>query len=83
MRFGHELIAAGLLLSGPTNRDQLEHWLRVGWERSRGSCSPTIPAMAGTDYSLSLSRQPTRTADLLELTGMDYAEARDLTPEMD
>ena len=43
MRFGQELIAAGLLLSGPIDRDQLEHWLRVGWERSRGSlhsCDP-------------------------------------------
>jgi hypothetical protein len=28
MCFGHDLIAAGLLLSGPIDRDQLEHWLR-------------------------------------------------------
>jgi hypothetical protein len=28
---GHELIAAGLvMLAGPTNLDELDHWLRVG-----------------------------------------------------
>ncbi len=30
MCFGHELIAAGLLLTGPIDRDELERWLRVG-----------------------------------------------------
>ena len=47
-RFGHELIAAGLLLSGPIDRDQLEHWLGVGWERSRGSMRSYDPSR-GTD----------------------------------
>jgi hypothetical protein len=36
-RLGHELIAAGLLmLAGPTDLDELDKWLRVGWERGRG-----------------------------------------------
>ena len=36
IRFGHELIAPGML----------EHWVRVGWERSHGSlfvCDPSQP----------------------------------------
>ena len=41
---GHELIAARLLLTDPIGRDELGHSLRVGWQRSRGSCVPTIPA---------------------------------------
>lgn len=32
--YGHELVAAGLLLlSGPVDRDQLEHWIAVGRQR--------------------------------------------------
>ena len=37
MWFGHESLAAGLLLSGPIDRDQLEHWVQVGFEPSRRS----------------------------------------------
>jgi hypothetical protein len=36
-RRGHELIAAGLLmLAGPVDLDELDKWVRVGWERRRG-----------------------------------------------
>jgi hypothetical protein len=39
-RLGHELIAAGLLmLAGRTDLDELDRWMRVGWERRRGSTS--------------------------------------------
>jgi hypothetical protein len=39
-RRGHELIAAGLLmLAGHTDLDDLDKWIRVGWERRRGSTS--------------------------------------------
>lgn len=31
---GHQLIAAGLLIiAGPLDRDQLEHWVQVGYDR--------------------------------------------------
>jgi hypothetical protein len=36
-RRGEELIAAGLLmLAGPVDLDELDRWVRVGWERRRG-----------------------------------------------
>jgi hypothetical protein len=38
---GEELIAAGLLmLAGHTDLDELDSWLRVGWERRRGASVP-------------------------------------------
>jgi hypothetical protein len=40
-RQGHELIAAGLLmLAGHTDLDELDKWVRVGWERRCGSTVP-------------------------------------------
>ena len=40
-RQGHELIAAGLLmLAGHTDLNELDKWVRVGWERRRGSTVP-------------------------------------------
>jgi hypothetical protein len=34
------LIAAGLLMvAGPVDLDELDKWLRVGWERRRGATS--------------------------------------------
>ena len=37
VRRGEELIAAGLLmLAGSTALDELNKWMRVGWERRRG-----------------------------------------------
>jgi hypothetical protein len=40
-RQGHELIAAGLLmLAGFVDLDELDHWVRVGWERRRGASYP-------------------------------------------
>jgi hypothetical protein len=39
-RRGEDLIAAGLLmLSGHVDLDDLDKWIRVGWERSRGATS--------------------------------------------
>jgi hypothetical protein len=39
-RLGHELIATGpLMLAAATDLDELDKWLRVGWERQRGSTS--------------------------------------------
>jgi len=36
--YGHELIAAGLLLmSGPVDRDLLKEWVRTGYERGQGT----------------------------------------------
>jgi len=36
-KYGHELIAAGLLLmSGPVDRDILKQWLQTGYERGQG-----------------------------------------------
>jgi hypothetical protein len=40
-RRGEDLIAAGLLiLAGHTDLDDLDKWVRVGWERRRGSTIP-------------------------------------------
>jgi hypothetical protein len=40
-RQGHELIAAGLLmLAGHVDLDELDHWVRVGWERRRLGAAP-------------------------------------------
>jgi hypothetical protein len=43
-RRGEELIAAGLLmLAGPVDLDELDRWVRTGWERRRGSTSISSP----------------------------------------
>jgi hypothetical protein len=43
-RRGEDLIAAGLLmLAGPVDLDELDLWVRVGWERRRGSTVPYGP----------------------------------------
>jgi hypothetical protein len=40
-RRGEELIAAGLLmLAGPVDLDELDRWVRVGWERRRRASNP-------------------------------------------
>jgi len=40
-RGGEDLIAAGLLmLAGPVDQQKLDEWIRVGWERRRGSSVP-------------------------------------------
>ena len=41
VRRGEELIAAGLLmLAGHVDLDELDNWVRVGWERCRGATVP-------------------------------------------
>jgi hypothetical protein len=41
-RRGEDLIAAGLLmLAGPVDLDELDRWVRVGWERRRGASERT------------------------------------------
>ena len=40
-RRGEELIAPGLLmLAGPVDLDELDRWMRIGWERRRGAAVP-------------------------------------------
>lgn len=40
-RRGEELIAAGLLmLAGHVDLDELDRWMRIGWERRRGATVP-------------------------------------------
>jgi hypothetical protein len=40
-RRGEDLIAAGLLmLAGHVDLDELDKWVRVGWERRRGASDP-------------------------------------------
>jgi hypothetical protein len=47
-RRGEELIAAGLLmLAGPVDLDELDRWLRVGWERLRGATSSDLTEPSG------------------------------------
>jgi hypothetical protein len=43
-RRGEELIAAGLLmLAGHVDLDELDRWMRIGWERRRGADIPYGP----------------------------------------
>jgi hypothetical protein len=43
-RRGEDLIAAGLLmLAGPVDLDELDRWMRTGWERRRGADVPYGP----------------------------------------
>jgi hypothetical protein len=43
-RRGEELIAAGLLMvAGRIDLDELDKWVRTGWERRRGSTVPYGP----------------------------------------
>jgi hypothetical protein len=40
-RRGEDLIAAGLLmLAGHVDLDELDKWVRIGWERQRGASVP-------------------------------------------
>jgi hypothetical protein len=40
-RRGEDLIAAGLLMvAGPVDLDELDKWVRIGWERRRGASVP-------------------------------------------
>jgi hypothetical protein len=40
-RRGEDLIAAGLLmLAGPVDQQELDEWIRTGWERRRGASVP-------------------------------------------
>jgi hypothetical protein len=40
-RRGEELVAAGLLmLAGHVDLDELDRWMRIGWERRRGASRP-------------------------------------------
>ena len=49
VRQGEELIAAGLLmLAGPVDLDELDRWMRVGWERRRGADIPYGQGFSGT-----------------------------------
>jgi hypothetical protein len=43
-RRGEDLIAAGLLmLAGHVDLDELDNWVRIGWERHRGATDPYGP----------------------------------------
>ena len=45
VRRGEELIAAGsLMLAGPIDLDELDQWMRGGWERRRGTDVPYGPS---------------------------------------
>ena len=72
MRFMASELRAGRL---PTRaRDRL---VRVGQNTSHLALADSISAV------VILAQVRSITADLLELTGLDYGEARELIPEMD
>jgi hypothetical protein len=58
-RRGEELIAAGLLmLAGHVDLDELDKWLRTGWERRRGQqCRTGRPANRTRPFGLSPMEQ--------------------------
>ncbi|HJQ89267.1 MAG TPA: hypothetical protein VJ820_17625 [Propionibacteriaceae bacterium] len=44
IRRGEELVAAGLLmLASYVDLDELDRWMRIGWERASGSTNPYGP----------------------------------------
>jgi hypothetical protein len=46
-RRGEDLVAAGLLmLAGHVDLEELDKWVRIGWERRRGSTIPYAPTPA-------------------------------------
>jgi hypothetical protein len=48
-RRGEDLIAAGLLmLAGPVDLDELDKWMRIGWERRHGANIPYGQGFSGT-----------------------------------
>ena len=48
-RRGEDLIAAGLLmLAGHVDLDELDRWMRIGWERRRGVSVPYGQGFSGT-----------------------------------
>jgi hypothetical protein len=48
-RRGEDLIAAGLLmLAGPVDLDELDRWMRIGWERRREADIPYGQGFSGT-----------------------------------
>jgi hypothetical protein len=48
-RRGEDLIAAGLLmLAGHVDLDELDRWMRNGWERRRGADVPNGQGFSGT-----------------------------------
>jgi transposase len=48
-RRGEDLIAAGLLmLAGPVDLDELDRWMRIGWERRRGADALYGQGFSGT-----------------------------------
>jgi hypothetical protein len=48
-RRGENLIAAGLLmLAGHVDLDELDRWMRIGWERRRGADIPYGQGFSGT-----------------------------------
>jgi hypothetical protein len=58
-RRGEELIAAGLLmLAGPVDLDELDRWMRIGWERSRGADIPYGDKPANNTHSRRAFSQP-------------------------
>jgi hypothetical protein len=48
IRRGEELVAAGfLMLAGYVDLDELDRWIRIGWERRSRSTIPYGPTVKG------------------------------------
>jgi hypothetical protein len=48
-RRGEALIAAGLLMfAGPVDLDEVDRWMRIGWERRREADIPYGQGFSGT-----------------------------------
>jgi hypothetical protein len=57
-RRGEDLIAAGLLmLAGHVDLDELDHWVRVGWERTHGA-SVATPGQRGSRNVVLVTKSP-------------------------
>ena len=57
-RRGEDLIAAGLLtLAGPVALDELDRWLKIGWERPRGASVPYPDSSEDGSQALSSGRE--------------------------
>jgi hypothetical protein len=69
-----KLIAAGLLmLAGPVDLDELDRWMRIGWERGRRADIP---------YGAGILRNVTRGLDLVFGFDSTLIEPPDETPPL-
>jgi hypothetical protein len=73
---GEDLIAAGLLMvAAPVDLDELDKWMRIGWERRRGGVKP-LPGQRGLGLISQPSEGGSQPVRLLGVTGKIWDDQR-------